>query len=113
MNVRGPTLWAWETVRPNVVFFPQISQALAITLSVSPALDRTSQEPQDPIGTPTGCQEAGPGYGPALPGSPGSDDRGLPRRNDDAKPLLGLVAFRLSASILDPRGHSDKCKTPI
>lgn len=113
MNVRGPTLWAWETVRPNVVFFPHISQALAITLSVSPALDRIPQEPQDPIGTPTGCQEAAAGDGPVRPGSSGSGDRGLLHRNDDAKSLWGLVAFRLSASILDPRGHSENCKTPI
>ena len=31
-NVRELTLWAWETFRPKIVFFPQASHTLAMTL---------------------------------------------------------------------------------
>lgn len=31
-NRRGVTLWAWETLRPKTVFFPQDSQTLAMAL---------------------------------------------------------------------------------
>ena len=33
MNVRELTLWAWEMLRPKIVFFPQTSQTRAMAIT--------------------------------------------------------------------------------